>query len=1352
MSLSQYSTLVEDQIHIQLNNYDWYMDRPSRLDVSHGDSLPMNKFDQIPIIRVFGKLLSGHQVLCHIHGVFPYFFVPYNGEISDSSVVMNQKCAQLHKVLERRSLNGKNDSNNLKNVANVSIVKAIRFYGYHKDWELFYKISFLNVSVMTQVCELFREGKIFKKSVDTFESHIPYLLQFSCDYNLFGCHWMSLEKCYFRDPVLNDILDINNLMWDDKIGNFLNKFCSEDMVLSRTEFPRMGNGLLEIDVVAQHIRNRDELELVKDGGISSTRGVKREVARLRELYGLGKFVAPKEPFRSKNVSESGEEKTGENVLREVRSMFGKRLDQIRKPINAIGELWRKDLPFQESAGNSLPFTVTDTPTSVNEIGKTNLQGNQQKDHQDLVLSESPDKLLTNNKRLASLNISNGSFDNTSAFKYKKLKIGYNDILNEIEQIYHKPKYKYDAPFYSNPFDKKKSLYTYGGRKFNVGIKHPLYRRTVKYQSNSVRMKENARPRYIVKWKYIRRPPSFAQVWKDTITLAKEDMERKNKINKEYNRSLCEEKTTTSSLINNNPPTHFSMECFATSSIGKLSDPQKDEVKFVIWQLDADSYPLSLGTCHEGILVVGHSTLERQLKYFDLGGLRVAAYDSENDLFDALMDLVLLFDPDILSGYEIQNGSWGYVMERCRAIYKYELADELSRIKASSNKYFKREGEINVVGRYVFNIWRHMRHEIRLTSYTVENVAYEVLGQRIPRYSQDTLNEMWFDKSIRQVATLLKYWVVRLKINVKLLIHFQLIPRITEQARLVGIDFRSVYHRGSQYKVESFLTRITKNENFLLFSPSRSQVRAQKALECIPLVMEPESSYYQSPVLVLDFQSLYPSIICGYNYCYSTMLDENNRLDVRSKNVSPNGVEFVNTTIRESILGRMLQELLACRVMVKSTRNELRTHGGEAINAAAQLDGQQQALKLLANVTYGYAAASFSGRMPCSLVADSVVETGREVLRSAIALIGESENVKRWGARVVYGDTDSLFVHLPGKTHSDGFRIAKEIVDSINACNRAPIQIKLEKVYQPSLLLGKKRYVGYAQEHLNGPITFDAKGIETVRRDGCHLQQRIVEQCLRILFDSNDLSKVKEYLREEFDRIRNGLVSLPEFFFAREVRLGHYRSNKTAPAGAHVAMRQAKNDKRSRPQYRERVKYVVVKGAHGTTLRDRSLTPLEYLDGNYELDYEYYVGKCLIPPLERLFNCLGISVKGWDLEFRRIVGNTNNIFFESALCVHCRVRSRKKDVDGVGWSQFCDECSQDRQKLCVDLLTQKRNLETKHACVNWKCRGCNFAYTGDILDAGAAERCISAECPIFFERVSAEQLELLNKGLAELNEW
>lgn len=66
------------------------------------------------------------------------------------------------------------------------------------------------------------------------------------------------------------------------------------------------------------------------------------------------------------------------------------------------------------------------------------------------------------------------------------------------------------------------------------------------------------------------------------------------------------------------------------------------------------------------------------------------------------------------------------------------------------------------------------------------------------------------------------------------------------------------------------------------------------------------------------------------------------------------------------------------------------------------NARQLALKLIANVTYGYTAAGFSGRMPCAELADSIVQCGRSTLEKAISFVNANEN---WNARVVYGDTD-----------------------------------------------------------------------------------------------------------------------------------------------------------------------------------------------------------------------------------------------------------------------------------------------------------------------------------------------------------
>lgn len=107
-------------------------------------------------------------------------------------------------------------------------------------------------------------------------------------------------------------------------------------------------------------------------------------------------------------------------------------------------------------------------------------------------------------------------------------------------------------------------------------------------------------------------------------------------------------------------------------------------------------------------------------------------------------------------------------------------------------------------------------------------------------------------------------------------------------------------------------------------------------------------------------------------------------------------------------------------------------------------------------------------------------------------------------------------------------------------------------------MAKKRYVGYKYENPDDvePV-FDAKGIETVRRDGIPAQAKMVERSLRqaylvsisvhsldafqrILFRTQDLSQVKAYCQETWFKMHAGRASVQDFIFSKEVRLGTYR--------------------------------------------------------------------------------------------------------------------------------------------------------------------------------------------------------------------
>lgn len=819
-----------------------------------------------------------------------------------------------------------------------------------------------------------------------------------------------------------------------------------------------------------------------------------------------------------------------------------------------------------------------------------------------------------------------------------------------------------------------------------------------------------------------------------------------------------------------------------NSRGKLvPNPEEDEVQCIFWATKSDenfqegSQSDDATVC--GIIVVSEDgtlaeQMRKQLQF------EVMEESTELDAMVRMVEVVRNRDPDILTGYEVHGSSWGYLIERARHKYDYNLCDEFSRMKSQSHGRFGKDADrwgfnttstIRVTGRHMINIWRAMRGELNLLQYTMENVVWHLLHRRIPHYTHRTLSNWYTNGRPRDLAKCLRYYTTRTKMDIQILEENELIPRTSEQARLLGVDFFSVFSRGSQFKVESIMFRIAKPENFVLVSPSRKQVGGQNALECLPLVMEPQSAFYNSPLLVLDFQSLYPSVMIAYNYCYSTFLGRivnwrgTNKMgftEYRRQekllellkdyiNIAPNGMMYTKVEVRKSLLAKMLTEILETRVMVKSGMKQDR----DDKTLQQLLNNRQLALKLLANVTYGYTSASFSGRMPCSEIADSIVQTGRETLERAIAYI---HSVEKWGAEVVYGDTDSLFIYLKGRTKDQAFDIGNEISKAITDMNPRPIKLKFEKVYYPCVLLAKKRYVGYKYESRDQvKPDFDAKGIETVRRDGTPAEQKIEEKALKLLFETADLSQIKEYFQTQCDKIMRGQVSVQDFCFAREVKLGSYSDKGPPPPGALISTRKMLEDARAEPQYGERVPYVVISGAPGARLIDRCVAPEDLLNNDHcTLDAEYYITKNLIPPLERIFNLVGANVRQWYDEMpkvqriRRITDGgpasaakkkfTLESYLRSASCVVCHTKIKISGGPATAATTatthhenampLCGRCKRDVPGSMLKLQTRLNLEEKKYMEVVRVCQSCAALSPLDEVP------CDSKDCPVMYSRL------------------
>ncbi|CAH0553547.1 unnamed protein product [Brassicogethes aeneus] len=723
-------------------------------------------------------------------------------------------------------------------------------------------------------------------------------------------------------------------------------------------------------------------------------------------------------------------------------------------------------------------------------------------------------------------------------------------------------------------------------------------------------------------------------------------------------------------------------------------------------------------------------------------------NTETELIDRFLELIQYWDPDILAGYEIEMLSWGYLIDRA-SILGYNLIPLLGRIKESSDKYIRDgpQGELKITGRITLDVWRLMRHEISLQSYTFESIAYHILHKRVPSYTFKKLTFWWDHLSHLYRHRTVHHYLFRVDQILELFDKLDLVGRTSELARLFGIQFYEVLSRGSQFRVESMMLRLAKPLNFIPVSPSVQQRAKMKAPEYTPLVLEPESKLYVDPVVVLDFQSLYPSIMIAYNYCFSTCIGKVERLGKNTPfefgatqlkiskkrveklvkadmiNFSPCGVGFVKSKIREGIVPRMLKEILETRLMVK---NSMKQNKEDAVLKRV-LHNRQLGLKLIANVTYGYTSANFSGRMPAIEVGDSVVSKGRETLQRAIALV---DNTPEWGAKVVYGDTDSLFILFPGRSKEWAFDVGKKIADVVTEDNPDPVKLKFEKVYQPCILQTKKRYVGYMYESPDQkePI-YEAKGIETVRRDGCPAVSKMLEKCLRLVFETKDVSIIKKYILRQFNKIIAGRISIQDFTFAKEYRgASSYRPGACVPS-LELARKWKAEDKRSEPRRGERVPYVIVNGPPGLPIIKLVRSPRELLaDPSLRPNALYYITRVIIPPINRCLTLIGADLHIWFNQMPRkhiqvlptsSPGKKSTIsqYFSTTSCASCGEQTK---------TGLCNDCCLNAQTTVVNLTQKIKKWEQNNYEVNLICQSC----TKSVVDIS----CASLDCPIYYRRV------------------
>jgi DNA polymerase alpha subunit A len=284
-----------------------------------------------------------------------------------------------------------------------------------------------------------------------------------------------------------------------------------------------------------------------------------------------------------------------------------------------------------------------------------------------------------------------------------------------------------------------------------------------------------------------------------------------------------------------------------------------------------------------------------------------------------------------------------------------------------------------------------------------------------------------------------------------------------------------------------------------------------------LVFEPEKGLYDKFILVMDFNSLYPSIIQEYNICFTTV----DRSSV-AENEHEEKVPEVPIDQAQGVLPKLIANLVMRRREVKKLMKDKRATPEQL----ALWDTKQLALKLTANSMYGclgYTQSRFYAR-PLAML---TTFKGREILRSTKEL-AESNQLQ-----VIYGDTDSVMINTNADNMAQALSVGVGFKRSVNERYKL-LEIDIDNVFRRLLLHAKKKYAAINMAEVDGKYIekLEVKGLDMKRREYCNLSKEASQRLLNEILSGEDpevvLEKIHEYLRELAGKMRENAIPVQKY--------------------------------------------------------------------------------------------------------------------------------------------------------------------------------------------------------------------------------
>ncbi|XP_061483331.1 DNA polymerase alpha catalytic subunit isoform X3 [Rhineura floridana] len=616
-------------------------------------------------------------------------------------------------------------------------------------------------------------------------------------------------------------------------------------------------------------------------------------------------------------------------------------------------------------------------------------------------------------------------------------------------------------------------------------------------------------------------------------------------------------------------------------------------------------------------------------------LKIEIAMTERTLLGFFLAKVHKIDPDVIVGHNIYGFDLELLLQRIN-VCKVPHWSKIGRLRRSNMpKLGGRSGfaEKNATcGRMICDVKISAKELIRCKSYHLSELVSQILKMERVIIPSEEIRNMYSDS--RHLLYMLENTWTDAKYILQIMCELNVLPLALQITNIAGNVMSRTLMGGRAERNEYLLLHAFYEKDFIvpdkqLFKKSqqkqleddedfegdqnKSKTGRKKAAYSGGLVLDPKVGFYDKFILLLDFNSLYPSIIQEFNICFTTVPRMSSSVQKKTEDGEEEIPELPDSSLEMGILPKEIRKLVERRRQVKQLMKQPDLNS----DIYLQYDIRQKALKLTANSMYGCLGFSYS-RFYAKPLAALVTFKGREILMHT------KEMVQKMNLEVIYGDTDSIMINTNITNLEEVFKLGNKIKSEVNKLYKL-LEIDIDGVFKSLLLLKKKKYAALVVEP-SGDGKYitkqELKGLDIVRRDWCDLAKETGNYIVgKILSDQSRDAIVEDIQRRLIqigENVVNGSVPVKQFEINKALTKDpqDYPDKKSLPH-VHVALWINSQEGRTL-KAGDTVSYIICQDGSNLSPSQRAYAPEQLKkQQNLAIDTQYYLSQQIHPVVARI---------------------------------------------------------------------------------------------------------------------------------------